>query len=39
MWQDLPAKQQQELLLRLGRMLAERLAAPDVAEEATHDSR
>ena len=34
-WQDLPASQQQELLRRLGRMLADRLAAPDPPAEGT----
>jgi hypothetical protein len=38
-WQDLPTHQQEELLRRLGRMLAERLAAPDAPAEGTHEPR
>jgi len=36
-WQDLPTNHQEELLRRLGRMLAERLAVPDVTAEGTHE--
>ncbi|WP_165066796.1 hypothetical protein [Paludisphaera rhizosphaerae] len=38
-WQDLPESRREELLRRLGRMLAERLADPDAQAEGTHDSR
>lgn len=38
-WQDLPTTQQEELLRRLGRMLADRLAVLDAPKEATHEQR
>ena len=38
-WQDLPSGQREELLQRLGRMLADRLAVPDAPAEGTHESR
>ena len=36
-WQDLPSRQQEELLQRLGRMVADRLANPDAPAEGPHE--
>jgi hypothetical protein len=36
-WQDLPTSRQEELLRRLGRMLAERLDGPDAPAEGAHE--
>ncbi len=38
-WQDLPSERREELLRLLGRMLTDRLAVADAAEEVTHDRR
>ncbi len=38
-WQDLPTRQREELLRHLGRMLADRLAAPGTPAEGRHEPR